>query len=246
MLKDCFKNKWVSVIIFPAWVFFSFFAAQQITKGIIWSVNEISIGFFGLIDKTVFSAIISAIVYILTVLIAIFAPKFIRHVKTTKTEIGLSRLASWTDILLMPAGLIVYLILASTLIVIAQKIIPGFDVKQAQDVGFSHINRQYEVLLAFVTLVIVAPIAEEILFRGYLFGKLKKTIPVWLAIIVTSLSFGFIHGAWNLAIDTFALSVILCILRQITGNIWSPILLHMAKNGIAFYFLFINPSFLIH
>lgn len=246
MLKDYFKGKWVSVFIFPFWVFFSFFTAQQIAKGIIWVADKINVNFFGLIDRTVFSAIISAIVYTLTVLIAIFVPRFIRNVKATKTEIGLSRLASWSDILLMPAGLIVYLVLASTLIIIAQKIIPGFDISQAQDVGFSHVNRQYEALLAFATLVIVAPIAEEILFRGYLFGKLKKNIPVWLAIVVTSLSFGLIHGAWNIAVDTFALSIVLCILRQITGSIWSPILLHMAKNGIAFYFLFINSSFLVH
>jgi len=92
--------------------------------------------------------------------------------------------------------------------------------------------------------VIVAPVAEEIIFRGYLYGKLKKFVPIWVAIVVTSLIFGAIHGAWNLAIDTFALSLILCLMREFTGNIWSSILLHMVKNGIAFYILFINSSLL--
>ena len=40
MLKDYFKGKWVSVFIFPFWVFFSFFTAQQIAKGIIWDPRE--------------------------------------------------------------------------------------------------------------------------------------------------------------------------------------------------------------
>jgi membrane protease YdiL (CAAX protease family) len=98
--------------------------------------------------------------------------------------------------------------------------------------------------LAFVTLVVVAPIAEEIIFRGYMYGKLKKFVPIWVAILATSLLFGAVHGAWNLAIDTFALSIVLCSLREFTGNIWASILLHMVKNGIAFYILFIYPTLL--
>ena len=111
-----------------------------------------------------------------------------------------------------------------------------------EDVGFRQLNQRYEYILAFTTLIIIAPIAEEILFRGYLYGKLKKFVPIWVAILVTSALFGSIHGAWNLAIDTFALSIVLCLLRESTGNIWASILLHMAKNGIAFYILFINPT----
>jgi membrane protease YdiL (CAAX protease family) len=130
---------------------------------------------------------------------------------------------------------------------IATKVLSLFTViqiNQAQDVGFSHLSKNYQYILAFITLVVIAPIAEETLFRGYLFGKLKKFVPVWVAIVATSLLFGAIHGQWDLAIDTFSLSVILCLLRQFTGNIWAPILLHMTKNGIAYYFLFINPLIL--
>jgi len=127
---------------------------------------------------------------------------------------------------------------------LATNVLPGFNVNQVQDTGFDQLSARYEYILAFMTLVVIAPIAEEVLFRGYLYGKLKKFVPVWAAIVVTSVLFGFIHGAWNLAVDTFALSVVLCLLRESTGSIWSSILLHMAKNGIAFYILFINPSLL--
>ena len=37
----------------------------------------------------------------------------------------------------------------------------------------------------------------------------------------------------------FALSIVLCGLREITGTIHAGILLHMLKNGIAFYLLFV-------
>jgi membrane protease YdiL (CAAX protease family) len=140
-----------------------------------------------------------------------------------------------------PVGLIVYLIISAVLMLVISTLVPSFDANQHQDTGFSGITQQYQLILAFITLVIVAPVAEEILFRGYLFGKLKKFVPIWVAILITSVVFGFIHGAWNLAIDTFALSVVLCLLRLSTGSIWAPMLLHMTKNGIAFYILFVNP-----
>jgi membrane protease YdiL (CAAX protease family) len=82
------------------------------------------------------------------------------------------------------------------------------------------------------------------LFRGYLLGKLRKYVPLWAAILVTSLLFGFVHGAWNVGIDVFALSIVLCLLRVWTKTLWAPILLHMLKNAVAFYLLFINPLLL--
>jgi membrane protease YdiL (CAAX protease family) len=96
-------------------------------------------------------------------------------------------------------------------------------------------------MLAFVTLVVLAPIAEETLFRGYLYGKLKGHVPAIIAAIATSLLFGVAHMQWNVGIDVFILSLVLCGLRSLTGSIWSGILVHMIKNAIAFYFLFINP-----
>lgn len=244
MLKDSFKHKWVLLFLIPAWVFISFFVAQLIAKSILWIVSQFDFSFLASLDDTVLNASISALVYSLTVIIVIFAPLIIQRTRTTRLEMGINRLPTWTDIFLSPAGLVIYFVLSSLLIIIIKAIVPGFDLYQTQNTGFNNLNTRYEIILAFATLVIVAPIAEELLFRGYLLGKLMKYVPIWLAVIVTSVLFGFAHGAWNLAIDTFALSVILCLLRLMTGNVWSSMLLHMMKNGIAFYFLFINPTFL--
>ena len=93
-------------------------------------------------------------------------------------------------------------------------------------------------------LVIIAPVAEELLFRGYLLGKLRKHAPLWVAILVTSVIFGAIHLAWNVGIDVFALSIVLCVVRVVSGSLWPSIMLHMLKNGLAFYLLFINPTVL--
>jgi len=191
-------------------------------------------------DQTILNTILMALVYLLSLIIVIVLPYKIIKDKINKIELGVNRLPSWTDILVTPAALIIYFILSSVLILLATQILPWFDVNQAQDTGFNQVNSNFEIILAFISLVLIAPIAEEILFRGYLFGKLKKYMPIWFAAVITSVTFGFVHGAWNLAIDTFALSLILCTLREMTGSIWSSVLLHMAKNGVAFYILFIN------
>jgi len=83
-----------------------------------------------------------------------------------------------------------------------------------------------------------------VLFRGYLLSKLRRHVATWIAILITSLLFGLVHFAWNVGIDTFALGIVLCLVTIWTKSLWPAILIHMLKNGIAFYFLFINPTVL--
>jgi hypothetical protein len=37
------------------------------------------------------------------------------------------------------------------------------------------------------------------------------------------------------------MSIFMCIARELTGTIYAGILMHMIRNGIAFYFLYVNP-----
>jgi membrane protease YdiL (CAAX protease family) len=234
-------SKWWLLIILPAWVFIGFFTSQALVTGLVWLLTAVHAP-LNSINQAVFNTILAAFLYIITLILVIGVPWLIKKYHTSLADIGLARLPSWTDIFITPAGLIVYLLLSSLLILLATNVLPGFDINQAQDTGFKQLSNNYEYVLAFTTLVVIAPIAEETLFRGYLYGKLRKFVPVWAAILATSLLFGFFHGEWNLAVDTFALSIVLCFLRESTGSVWASILLHMTKNGIAFYLLFINPS----
>lgn len=244
MLQNYSKSqKLIYLFGIPIWVFVSFVLAQVLIYGLIWFVQYLGFS-LDIINKTVLNFTTAAIAYLITLVITIGLPWWVYKRRTTLTDIGLHELPSWTNILVAPAGLILYLILSAVLISLVVRLFPEFNINQVQDTGFDHLNKQYEYILAFVTLVVVAPFAEEILFRGYLYSKLRNIAPIWLAILFTSLLFGFVHGAWNIAIDTFALSIILCLMREMSGNIWSSILLHMMKNGIAFYVLFINPSIL--
>ncbi len=237
------KLDWRILIALPLWVYIGFEISKAVLIGFIYLLKWMQVP-LGLLNSAVLETAAAALVYVFSIAIVVGVPWLIKKYKTSKEDIGLTRLPSWMDILLAPAGFAVYFLCSAVLVYAIGAIFPGFNLNEAQDTGFTGISRSYEYMLAFATLVVIAPIAEETLFRGYLYGKLRKIVPVWVAIPVVSALFGFVHGQWNVAIDVFALSVILCILREVTGSIWAGILLHMLKNGLAFYLLFINPVLL--
>ena len=203
------------------------------------SVVGISFGRYG--TGPVFETLLATSVYLLAFCIVFGVPYLVKRSRTSLSTLGLSRLISWTDIGLAPLGFIAYAVLSTLVVALASFVLPGFAPDQVQDIGFKALTDRTGYILAFTTLVVIAPIAEETLFRGYLYGKLRGQVPIWAAMIVTSILFGAVHGQWNVALDTFVLSMVMCSLREITGSIWAGILLHMLKNLIAFYLLFISP-----
>ena len=227
-----------------AWVFVAFILAS-ISIGLVlpwWNSLQLLAGFsFDTLNPTLQNFIVAILVYTVTIVLVFGVSELIRRNSIRRASLGLHRLPRWTDLLAAPAGFIIYLVLSAALVAIVGFYFKGFDASQSQDTGFENLFGSAQYLLAFIALVVVAPIAEEVLMRGFLYGKLRKILSLWPAIVLTSLVFGALHGQWNVGIDVFALSVILCLLRETTGSIWAGILLHMLKNGIAYYFLFVNP-----
>jgi membrane protease YdiL (CAAX protease family) len=232
-----------TIIGLPVWVFFGFMLAQALILAIIALIQ--STGFsFDTINTAIFNAVGGVIIYGLAILLVFGVPWVVMKRRTTREDIGLKSTPRWMDLLWAPAGMVAYLILTTIVTQVAMQFLTFVDYSQTQQTGFSDLATRPEYAIAFISLVIVAPLAEEILFRGYLLGKLRKYAPLWLSILITSALFALVHFQWNVAIDVFVLSVVLCVLRVYTGSLWASILLHMLKNGVAYYFLFINPSLL--
>lgn len=238
------KYRWWLVLAFSLWVIVGFVCAQLVLGALLWAVQMIGVPIAEL-NRSVLQTLIAACVYVLTLAIVIGVPWIIKRKRTSLAEIGIKGLPTWKDIALAPTGFILYLLATGITVYLLKVLVPSFDASQIQNVGFDNLSQQYEYILAFLTLVVVAPIAEETVFRGYLYGKLRQAVPLWAAMIATSALFGAIHGQWNVAVDVFVLSMVACVLREITGSIWAGILLHMIKNGLAFYLLFINTTFLV-
>lgn len=160
-------------------------------------------------------------------------------------EIGLRR-PKWTDLLSGLIGLPAYLVLYFFAVNIVQYFYPTLNTNQKQQIGFNGAHGGLEIVLTFISLVILPPIAEEILFRGLIYSSLKKLVPLLWAVIGTSLLFALGHlpeggsaGPLYIAgIDTFCLSLVLIYLREKTGGLYASMTLHALKNFIAFVALF--------
>lgn len=227
----------------PLWVFLGFMLAQALVLAVIEVLRAVGVPFEA-VNETIFNTVGAAVIYALCILIVLGVPWLVKRRPTTLGELGLHRLPTWRDIGITPLGAVAYVILTSIITALAVNFLPFIDYAQEQQTGFANISTQIEYFLAFISLVVFAPVAEEVLFRGYLFGKLRKYAPLWVSMLITSALFALVHFQWNVALDVFALSIVLCVLRVVSGSLWPSILLHMLKNGVAYYFLFINPSFL--
>ncbi len=161
-----------------------------------------------------------------------------KWLELSPVSLGVDKWPTFVDIGLAPIGYIVYSVLANLAMNLMQ-IFPWFQSDQLQDVGFGYFITTGDRVLAMLAIVFIAPIAEELIMRGWVYGKLRAKVKIGTAIVLTSLLFAVLHGQWNVGVGVFMLSVVLCSLREITGSIWSGMLLHILSNGIAFYILYI-------
>ena len=83
-----------------------------------------------------------------------------------------------------------------------------------------------------VLAVVVAPVVEEIVFRGMLFPWLARVINLRIAILVVSVAFGLIHGFSGAMLPLMALSVMLCLAYVRTQSLFVPIVMHALFNGV--------------
>ncbi len=84
--------------------------------------------------------------------------------------------------------------------------------------------------IGWVSALIVAPIAEEILFRGLLYPSLTRALHAIPAAVLVSAYFGAIHGTLLWEIYTFLLSLFAIWVMQRVGSLWAAILFHGAFN----------------
>lgn len=160
--------------------------------------------------------------------------------------IGLLR-PRWRDVgyglLAAPLYYLLYLITVG----VVNRLVPSLSINQTQNIGFTGVHGAAQLGLTFVSLVILPPLVEEIMVRGFLYSSLRKGLPKLAAILLTSLIFAGAHlpeggvtgPLYIAALDTFILSLVLIYLRERTGSLWASITLHGVKNGIAFLVLFV-------
>ncbi len=89
----------------------------------------------------------------------------------------------------------------------------------------------YRVLLVAVVAVVVAPVTEELLFRGYFYGALRQYLGVSPALVLTSLLFAAIHMTGPVFLPLFVLAACLTLAYEATESLLTSMVMHSLFNA---------------
>jgi membrane protease YdiL (CAAX protease family) len=119
-----------------------------------------------------------------------------------------------------------------------------------EDVPIEELFRYKNTAMLFMAMaVLIAPLVEETVFRGYLYPLFAKYFGVATSVIVTGVLFGLMHGAqlgwtWGLVLVLIAVGVIFTFVRARTGSVFASFLLHLGYNStIALVSILITRGF---
>ena len=117
-----------------------------------------------------------------------------------------------------------------------------------EDVPIEELFHYKNTAILFMAMaVLVAPLVEETVFRGYLYPLFAKTFGVAFGVIVTGVLFGLMHGAqlgwtWGLVSVLIAVGVIFTFVRARTGSVFASFLLHLGYNSMIALFTILGTS----
>lgn len=82
-------------------------------------------------------------------------------------------------------------------------------------------------------IVILAPISEEVCFRGFLFGGFRRRFPLPVAALGAGLVFGLLHytTGWSTVPQLAVLGAVFAVVYDRTGSLWPPIIFHAINNA---------------
>ena len=171
---------------------------------------------------------------------------FIRYRKGSFRAIGLKQ-AKWEDVPYALIAFSIYFVMYIVVVGVLSNVIKSLNVNQVQQLGFGLNTTGWSLVLVFISLVLLPAVTEEFLFRGFLYSAIRKRLTTVWAVIITSVLFASPHllesanGGllWIAGIDTFTLSVVLCVLREKTGRLYAGMGVHAIKNTVAFVSLFL-------
>ncbi|MDX2080035.1 MAG: CPBP family intramembrane glutamic endopeptidase [Terrimicrobiaceae bacterium] len=145
---------------------------------------------------------------------------------------GLNWRAWRTEAVLVPAALLV----AMPFIVAAQWLayqISGPETTPQPIVTFLLENPGWRERLAVAAVaIVVAPLVEELIYRGCVYGICRQYVGRIPALVFSAVVFAVIHGHAPSLVGLFVLAVALTLLYERTGSLWAPIALHAVFNSL--------------
>jgi len=122
-----------------------------------------------------------------------------------------------------------------------QEMLKALGAAEEQEVIRMFREESNPMVLALIVLaaVVVAPVCEEIVFRGYLYPAAKKHAGSTVAALFSALVFAGAHGNIAALVPLFVFGLLLVAVYERTGSIWAPIAVHALFNGTTVLIQFI-------
>lgn len=150
------------------------------------------------------------------------------------SSVGLRKFSPVKAGLLIGALFVAFFFLAWLALIATKVLFPGFNPDQAQVNEFTTAVTGNAKLISFFALVVIPPIVEEILFRGFMFPAFSGKVGYLFGALFSSLLFGFAHLQANVGVYTVVLGLLLCFMYKRTNSIIPGMLLHMLNNYVAY------------
>ena len=87
------------------------------------------------------------------------------------------------------------------------------------------------LLLAILVIGGIAPVGEELFFRGFMLTRLRRVWSAGPAILVTAIAFGVIHGEWVHGVLATGIGIYLGLVTERSGSVVPAVICHVANNG---------------
>ena len=158
---------------------------------------------------------------------------YLRRYKVGWKAVGWRKFNLWKAIKILAVVFVIFLVGVSLLLAIVSFLIPSFNANQTQSNDFTGTVAQQHRLISIFALVIIPPIIEETVFRGFIFAAFAKKWGTWIGAICSSLLFGFAHLQANVSIYTFLLGMLLCYMYVKLKSVYPGMALHMLNNYLA-------------
>lgn len=174
------------------------------------------------IDYNFLSVVASAVTVVAVCIIA----KLKRRTLSEHTDLYFSPLKRWRAWLVIPAGIAIQF-----LTIFLLNIIPfSEETLQSYNELYAFIGDS-PLWLEILSVVIGAPVVEEIIFRGCIHSRLRRVMPPLATVLISAFIFGVAHDHIIAFSYAFPLGLVLAYLYEKYDSIVVPILFHMAFNA---------------
>lgn len=214
-------------LLFPVVIYY---LAGDVTEILLWVIldacsqymSEVIINLLSMNSETVKGIIYSVGLLVSILILKSAAKNEISYVEKNKEKDNKLTLPVWIGIVVVSFGVSVGLNYLLSYIGITS-ISSTYDAVSKAQYGVSFVS-------GIIIYGIISPLVEEIIFRGIIFNRLKRTFPIAIAYIAGALLFGIFHGNIVQGIYGTLMGLLIIFIYDRYETILAPIVVHIVAN----------------